>query len=162
VVVATRLVRWPGAFRRRRAIPACDPPRPAETARERLLTLAREGLVLQLHGERVMAGIRDQGDLSELSRRGGPLISRFEAMRRELPETTDAEVRAHAETLSMIFANHAMQLDAALDLLSVNWRSQRMVEELSKLDGLGAPSEWLWDVEDELSGRAARRRAQLV
>ena len=153
----------PGALRRRRALVVRDPRRACETARARLLALAREGLVLQLHGERLMAEIRDQGKLSELTRRGGPLISRFEAMRRELPQTTDPEMREYAETLSMIFANHAMQLDAALELLSVNWRSQRMVEELEKLDGLGAPSEWLWDVEDVLSGRAARRaRAQLV
>ena len=36
-----------------------------------------------------------------------------------------------------------MLLSSSLDLLAVDWRSERMVEQLERLDGLGAPAEWL-------------------
>src|SRR4051795_8169296 len=90
-----------------------------------LLTLADEALELQQEGERVMAAISDEGSLGDLSARGGPIISRFEAMRRELPACDEPLLRSAAEVLDMIFANHALALNAALDLLAVSWRSER-------------------------------------
>src|SRR4051794_41944071 len=90
-----------------------------------------------------MAEGRAEGELGELSARGGPLISRFEAMRRELPECADPILRSAAEVLDMVFANHALALHAGLDLLAVSWRSQRMRDELHRLEGLGRPAVWL-------------------
>ena len=116
-----------------------------------LLALADEGLELQREGEDVMAAIRDEGPLDELSIRGGPLISRFEAMRRELPTCDDPLLRSAAEVLDMVFANHALALHAALDLLAVSWRSQRMRDELHRLDGLGRPATWLLTIRAELA-----------
>jgi hypothetical protein len=53
--------------------------------------------------------------------------------------------------LDMVFANHAMALSAALDLLAVSWRSERMREELHRLEGLGRPATWLRTIRAELA-----------
>jgi hypothetical protein len=119
--------------------------------RHALLALAEEALELQHEGERVMAEIRDEGPLDDLATRGGPLISRFEAMRRELPACDDPLLRSAAEVLDMIFANHALALHAALDMLAVSWRSERMRDELHRLEGLGRPAIWLRTIRDELA-----------
>jgi hypothetical protein len=119
--------------------------------RHALLVLAEEALELQYEGERVMAEISDEGPLGDLCARGGPIISRFEAMRRELPASDDALLRSAAEVLDMIFANHALALHAALDLLAVSWRSERMRDELHRLEGLGRPAIWLRTIRDELA-----------
>jgi hypothetical protein len=117
-----------------------------------LLALAEEALELQREGEELIGEISAEGPLADLARRGGPLISRFEAMRRELPGScTDPLLRSAAEVLDMVFANHAMALSAALDLLAVNWRSERMREELHRLEGLGRPAVWLHTIRAELA-----------
>jgi hypothetical protein len=116
-----------------------------------LLALAEEGLELQELGEELMLEIRAEGDLGDLATRGGPLISRFSQMRRELPACEDPLLRSAAEVLDMVFANHAMALDAALDLLAVSWRSERMLTELHRLQGLGRPATWLQTIRDELA-----------
>jgi hypothetical protein len=111
-----------------------------------LLALAEEALELQRDGEALMAEISAEGPLGDLAERGGPLISRFVAMRRELPPACSA-----AEVLDMVFANHAMAMNAALDLLAVSWRSPRLREELHRLDGLGRPAVWLETIRAELA-----------
>jgi hypothetical protein len=118
-----------------------------------LLALADEALDLQREGEDVMSEISAEGPLGELSVRGGPLISRFEAMRRELPRCGDDEplLRSAAEVLDMVFANHALALHAGLDLLAVSWRSERMRDELHRLQGLGRPAVWLATIRAELA-----------
>jgi hypothetical protein len=120
-------------------------------AHDALLALAEEALDLQWEGERVMAEISEEGPLGDLCSRGGPLISRFEAMRREIPACDDPLLRSAAEVLDMIFANHALALHAALDMLAVSWRSERMRDELHRLDGLGRPAIWLRTIRDELA-----------
>ena len=120
-------------------------------AHDALLALAEEALDLQWEGERVMAEISEEGPLGDLCTRGGPIISRFEAMRRELPACDDPLLRSAAEVLDMIFANHAMALHAALDMLAVSWRSERMRDELHRLEGLGRPAIWLRTIRDELA-----------
>jgi hypothetical protein len=120
-------------------------------ARDALLALAEEALDLQCEGEQVMAEISEEGPLGDLCARGGPLISRFEAMRRELPACDDPLLRSAAEVLDMIFANHAMALHVALDMLAVSWRSERMRDELHRLEGLGRPAIWLRTIRDELA-----------
>jgi len=119
--------------------------------RAALLALADEALELQRDGEQVMEEIAAEGPLDELSARGGPLISRFEGMRRELPDCDDPILRSAAEVLDMVFANHALALHAALDMLAVSWRSQRMRDELHRLEGLGRPAVWLQTIRAELA-----------
>ena len=116
-----------------------------------LLALAEEGLELQELGEELMLEIRAEGDLGDLATRGGPLISRFSQMRRELPACEDPLLRSAAEVLDMVFANHALAIHAALDMLAVSWRSQRMRDELHRLEGLGRPAIWLHTIRDELA-----------
>jgi hypothetical protein len=119
--------------------------------RRALLALAEEGLRLQRDGEQVMAEISNEGPLGDLAARGGPLISRFEAMRRELPACDHPLLRSSAEVLDMVFANHALALNAALDLLAVSWRSERLRDELRRLEGLGRPARWLETIHAELA-----------
>ena len=120
-------------------------------ARSALLALAEEALDLQYDGEQLMADIAGEGPLGELCERGGPIVSRFEAMRRELPDCDEPLLRSAAEVLDMVFANHALAIHAALDLLAVSWRSQRMRDELHRLEGLGRPAIWLPTIRDELA-----------
>ena len=64
------------------------PAAPATPAYEqelgRVLRLAQEGFYWQGEVEDLLIAIRDGGDLGELARAGGPIISRYEAMRVEL------------------------------------------------------------------------------
>ena len=47
---------------------------------DRLLRLAQEGFYWQGEVEDLLIAIRDDGDLADLSRAGGPIVSRFEAL----------------------------------------------------------------------------------
>jgi hypothetical protein len=118
----------------------------------RLLRVAQEGFYWQGEVEDLLIAIRDGGDLAQLARAGGPIISRFEAMRVELKAFADPALRDDLQALDEIFANHAMLLNCALDLLAVSWRSERLREEQSRLGGVGAQGERL----AELTGRLKR------
>lgn len=109
----------------------------------RVLRLAQEGFYWQGEVEDLLIAIRDGGDLGELARAGGPLISRYHAMRRELRRIEHPALRDDLTALDEIYANHAMVLSCALDLLAVSWRSERLREEQSRLGGLGAQGERL-------------------
>ena len=108
-----------------------------------LLRIAQEGFYWQGEVEDLLIAIRDGGDLAQLARAGGPIISRFEAMRVELRAFGDPALGAERQALDEIFANHAMVLKCALDLLAVSWRSERLREEQSRLGGVGAQGERL-------------------
>ena len=56
---------------------------------------------------------------------------------------SDAFVPETMTALDEIYANHAMVLHCALDLLAVSWRSKRLREEQSRLGGVGAQGERL-------------------
>ena len=131
------------------------PAAPATPADEpevgRVLRLAQEGLYWQGEVEDLLIAIRDGGELGELSRAGGPLVSRFEAMRKELRRIDNPALRHELTALDEIYANHAMVLHCALDLLAVSWRSERMREELGRLQGLGRPAVWLRTIRAELA-----------
>jgi hypothetical protein len=45
-----------------------------------------------------------------------------------------------------------------LDLLTVDWRSERMVEQLERIDGLGRPAKWLDATRLELLERRPHAR----
>jgi hypothetical protein len=104
---------------------------------DRLRRLAVEGVYWQDEVEELLLAIRDGGDLGELSRAGGPYISRYEAMRVELRAVRHPQLRRYVAALDQVFANHAMLLHCALDLLAVSWRSERLCEEQSRLGGVG-------------------------
>jgi hypothetical protein len=118
----------------------------------RVLRLAQEGFYWQGEVEDLLLAIRDGGDLAKLARAGGPIISRFEAMRVELRAVRAPALRDDLIALDEIFAHHAMLLNCALDLLAVSWRSERLREEQRRLGGVGRQGERL----AELTGRLKR------
>jgi hypothetical protein len=125
---------------------------PYEGELGRVLRLAQEGLYWQGDVEDLLIAIRDGGDLADLSRAGGPIISRYEAMRVELRAFGHPALHHDLGALDEIFANHAMLLNCALDLLAVSWRSERLLEEQGRLGGVGPQGERL----AELTGRLKR------
>ncbi len=126
---------------------------------ERLLRLAQEGLYWQGDVEDLLVGIRDGGDLGELARAGGPIISRYERMRVELRAIGDPELQEYVGALDETFAYHAMLLNCALDLLAVSWRSERLREEQAKLGSTGRQGERLARITREIKELAGSRVA---
>jgi hypothetical protein len=60
-----------------------------------------------------------------------------------LPATREPDLQPTIDRLRCILDHHAMLLSSSLDLLAVDWRSERMVDQLERLDGLGPPAQWL-------------------
>ena len=120
----------------------------------RVLRLAQEGLYWQCEVEDLLIAIRDGGDLGELAQAGGPLVSRYEAMRRELRGIGHPGLHDELAALDEIYANHAMVLHCALDLLAVSWRSERLREEQSRLGGVGRQGERLARLTHEIKALA--------
>jgi hypothetical protein len=143
-------------FRRRRR-PELEPtPAPAAAndpaqALGALRALVAEGIIWQDEAAALMLRVRNHEPLSELAPLGGPLVDRFTALRERLPRSSDATVQRHTTVLVKVFDHHALLLSASLDLLAADWRSERMSEELGRLDGLGAPANWLEAIWEELS-----------
>ena len=134
------------------------PAAPATPAYEpelgRVLRLAEEGMYWQGEVEDLLIAIRDGGDLGALARAGGPLISRYEAMRVELRRSAHPALGDELTALDEIYANHAMVLHCALELLAVSWRSERLRHEQSRLGGVGAQGERLAALTARLKRRA--------
>jgi hypothetical protein len=124
---------------------------------DRLLRLAQEGFYWQGDVEELLLAIRDDGDLGELARAGGPIISRFERMRIEVRRIRSANLREYVDGLDETFAYHAMLLNCALDLLAVSWRSERLREEQARLGGLGRQGERLARLTREIKELASAR-----
>jgi hypothetical protein len=124
---------------------------------ERLLLLAQEGLYWQGDVEDLLVAIRDDGDLGELARAGGPIISRYERMRVELHAIGHPELQEYVDALDETFAYHAMLLNCALDLLAVSWRSERLREEQAKLGSTGRQGERLARLTREIKDLAGSR-----
>jgi hypothetical protein len=140
-----------------------DRPQPERRATDddlgRLLRLAQEGLYWQDEVQELLVAIRDDGDLGDLARAGGPFISRYEAMRAELRALRLVDLRAYVSALDEVFAHHAMALHCALDLLAVSWRSERLREEQGRLGSLGAQAERLVALTAEIKALARSRAA---
>jgi len=129
-------------------------PAPGEVAA--ILLLAQEGLYFQDEVEDVLVEIRDGGDLGELSRLGGPIISRYERMRRDLRCHADPALRTYTDALDEVFANHSLLLHSALDLLAVSWRSERLEDERRRLGRVGPQGARLERLVRELKALAGR------
>ena len=52
--------------------------------------------------------------------------------------------------LGPVFHHHAMMLSTSLDMLAVDWRSERVVAELERIEGLGSPARRLEEIRAEL------------
>jgi hypothetical protein len=126
---------------------------------ERLLRLAQEGLYWQGDVEDLLVAISEDGDLGELARAGGPIISRYERMRVELRAIAHPDLQEYVDALDETFAHHAMLLNCALDLLAVSWRSERLREEQAKLGSTGRQGERLERLTREIKELAGSRIA---
>src|SRR4051794_13892270 len=123
----------------------------AGARRARLLRIVAEAVVLQDKAAELLADIRDRQPLAELAPRGGPLASRFFELRRQLPPPVDLAMAAQCETVSVILDHHGTLIVSALEMLSMDWRSAAIVEQLERLDGLGAPAVRLDAIYSELA-----------
>jgi hypothetical protein len=115
-----------------------------------LRRIAAEAVILQDDAEVLLRDVRAREPLAELAPRGGRLTSRFLALAAALPRSEDPCVRAHTERLREVLEHHALMLSASLDLLAVCWRSERLEDEVDRIDGLGRPARWLEDIRLEL------------
>ena len=130
-----------------------DEDRPAdarEQAWRELRAIVAEAVIWQDAAEELLAAISRREPLAELAPRGGPLIRRFCDLRARLPESSDPEIRRITEVLGPVFHHHALMLSSSLDMLAVDWRSERIRDELERIDGLGAPAARLENVRAQL------------
>jgi hypothetical protein len=130
------------------------PPTTEEAWRE-LRMIVAEAVIWQDKAEELLVDISHREPLAELAPRGGPLIRRFCELRMRLPESRDPEVRRYTDALGPVLDHHALMLNSSLDMLAVDWRSERIVEELERIDGLGAPAARLERLREELVSRSA-------
>ena len=114
-----------------------------EQAWRELRAIVAEAVIWQDSAEELLAAISRREPLAELAPRGGPLIRRFCELAARLPESDDPELRRITSMLRPVFDHHALMLSSSLDMLAVDWRSERIRAELERIDGLGAPAERL-------------------
>lgn len=120
-------------------------------ARATLQRVVAEAVIRQDEAEALLSAIRARKPLADLAPRGGQLVSRFVALRAELPDVRDVQLRRQIVTVRSVLDHHAMLLSTALDLLSVDWRSERVEEQIEGLRGLGEPAAWLDAIREELT-----------
>lgn len=125
-----------------------------ERAWRELRVIVAEAVIRQDEANDLLAAVSRREPLAELAPRGGPLIRRFFALRARLPDSDDPELRCLTDVLGPVFHHHAMMISASLDMLAVDWRSERMVEELERIEGLGAPAARLEDIRARLVATA--------
>ena len=116
-------------------------------------------MIWQDKAEELLVDISHREPLAELAPRGGPLIRRFCELRARLPESATRSIRRITDVLGPVFDHHALMLSSSLDMLAVDWRSERIVEELERITGLGAPAQRLDRIREELVDRAPGARA---
>jgi hypothetical protein len=122
-----------------------------ERAWRELRAIVAEAVIWQDAADEVLAAISRREPLAELAPRGGPLVRRFCDLRARLPESDDPDVRRITDILGPVFDHHALLLSTSLDMLAVDWRSERLVEELERITGLGAPARRLEAIRAELT-----------
>jgi hypothetical protein len=129
-------------------------PPPPEDAWRELDSIVAEAVIWQDKAEELLVDISHREPLAELAPRGGPLIRRFCELKRRLPESSDPDIRRITDVLGPVLDHHALMLNSSLDMLAVDWRSERIVEELERIEGLGAPAQKLERIRAEMVSRS--------
>jgi hypothetical protein len=138
--------------RRPRRHAAGAPHRLAEApARPSLRRIVSEVVILQDRAEAVLAALRDERDLADIAPPCGELIGRFVVLREALDGCSEPGLAAQIALVRAILDHHVLLLNSSLMLLASEWRSQRLVDQLDALDGLGAPARRLERVWAELA-----------
>ena len=129
-----------------------DEPGPptSEEAWGELNKIVAEAVIWQDKAEELLVDISQRRPLAELAPRGGPLIRRFFALRMRLPVSNDPAIRRYTDVLGPVLDHHALMINSSLDMLAADWRSERIVSELERIDGLGAPAQRLDRIRAEL------------
>jgi len=122
-----------------------------------LRRLVAEALIHQDSAEELLVELRDERDLGAIAPRSGQLMSRFIALREALPACGDPVMDRHTRALRSILDHHVLMLNASRDLLAAEWRSERLSEQLDRIDGLGAPARRLEALRAEILAQAAER-----
>ena len=120
-------------------------------SRARLLRVVSEAVILQDQATDLLHEIRERPPLGEVAPRGGPLAHRFFSLRHELPPAIGAEMERQCDIVSKVLDHHGRLIVTALDMLATDWRSEKIVEQIERLDGLGAPADRLDAVYAELA-----------
>jgi hypothetical protein len=131
-----------------------------ERAWRELRAIVAEAVIWQDAANDVLAAVSRREPLAELAPRGGPLVRRFCELRTRLPVSDDIELRQITEELGPLLDHHALMLSSSLDMLAVDWRSERIIEQLERIEGLGAPAERLDGIYAKLAGTADRRATE--
>jgi hypothetical protein len=121
-----------------------------DAARARLRRVVAEAVLLQDQAAELLAEIRARRPLAELAPRGGPMATRFFELREALPPPADLDMARQCAVVRVVLDHHGTLIVTALQMLSMDWRSAAIVEQLERLDGLGAPAIRLDAVYDEL------------
>ena len=134
----------PSHLQRTEDLPPATPTDPWTDLRE----MVDEAIGLQRRAETLLEALVREPSAS-LARRGGPIMSRFVALRRELPRSSDPAVRRYAEIVDSILEHHAELLSAVLERLSTDGHG----DHEPPTDGLGPPARWLETVQIRLAGQ---------
>ncbi|MGI3782334.1 MAG: hypothetical protein ACRYG2_16355 [Janthinobacterium lividum] len=115
------------------------PSAPPVDERALLRRAAAEAVILQDQAEAVLAAVRSHGHLGLIAPRGGPLVRRFFALRAELPDCcADPDDERLRHVLDVALHSHALVVSMSMDLLAYEWRSPRLLDVVSRIEGLGA------------------------
>jgi hypothetical protein len=125
-----------------------------DEAWRRLRRTLAEAVILQDAAEEILADVRDRPMLGEVAPPCGRLKSRFVRLAEELPSVGDPLMDAYTAELRPILEHHVLMLKAALDLLACAWPSERLCEEMDRIDGLGLPARRLESIREEILARA--------
>jgi hypothetical protein len=122
-----------------------------------LRRIVAEALILQDRAEELLVELRDERNLAEVAPPCGNLIGRFVELCEALPSCGDPAMDRHTAVLRTILDHHVLMLDSALALLAAEWRSERLSQQLDRIDGLGVPARRLEMVRAEILSRAPAR-----
>jgi hypothetical protein len=130
-----------------------DEPLAADRRAHEIRTLQRiaaQALLVQDDAEQLLHEIREHGSLAELAPRGGRLTSQFVELAATLPTSRDPDVQRYVARLREVLDHHSLMLSTSLDLLAVAWRSERLDDEVDRIEGFGRPAQWLEDLRMDL------------
>jgi hypothetical protein len=121
-----------------------------------LRRIVAEALILQDRAEELLVELRDERDLGRVAPPCGSLIGRFVELCEALPSCGDPLMDRHTAALRTILDHHVLMRDSSLALLAAEWRSERLSEQIDRIDGLGAPARRLETVRAEILSRGSQ------
>jgi hypothetical protein len=115
-----------------------------------LRRIVAEALILQDAAEELLLELRDGRNLGAVAPPCGTIMARLGALGRALPVCGDPVIDGHTRALRTILDHHVLMLNSARALLAAEWRSERLTEQLDRIDGLGPPARRLERIREEI------------